>query len=128
MDRVEKMLNTDGLRLCSQSLREHRGSFDMGRYFQSDGTACCPIAILASRPDLLRVRGLPVQGGEEQLTLLWPRIRKMLGGTQEEFAHVFGPDGCGGARSQEEALAYLEDLISNGGEVLDLGWERVPTR
>lgn len=110
-------------------------SYDMGDTPKFDwcGTPACVLGNYASRGDLQRlltVKALPRRYNRNELEHVMVLRGKVVHDSYDSASHkdaqvldhfgitaaesevLFGPDGCGGAKTPEEAAAYIEKFVA----------------
>jgi hypothetical protein len=117
-------VNAERLLNLARSLREaaHKERFTMKRYVHTCGTPACAFGHYAGRPDLqdfVRIEGecifyaQPDEDGDHLLADYDdPQTLKHFGISEEQAVELFREDGCGQARTADEAAKYIEDFVA----------------
>jgi hypothetical protein len=113
-------MNKDALlnvaKSLSESQRPHK--FTMSRYVNSCGTPACAFGHYASREDLQDLCKISATGAvryQDSGDLCDYDDSAILDHfdiTGEQAEELFGPTGCGGAATVDEAVKYIESFVA----------------
>jgi hypothetical protein len=111
-------MNKDKIRIVIKALKEtpHADRFSMESWGHPCGTPACAIGNYAARTDLQdELKLIPNERGWQQLTsarngmaVALDDVSEMFDLSEVEADILFGPNGCGGANTTEQAVAFLE--------------------
>jgi hypothetical protein len=122
-------MNTERLLNVARALRESPTpeKFEMGNVTHACGTPACAIGHYIARQDLQQeFKPLPVDSiymgslgtakiviGEDVFDWENVRVREHFDITAREFEELFGPSGCGMAKTPIEAAEYIERFVAD---------------
>lgn len=120
-------MNKERLSNVIRALKEtpHAERFDMQAYAHPCGTPACAFGNYAARTDLQDAvkletwkhldgsfGGVVIVGARTGHYVGLSDIAEHFGLTDDEEEQLFGPDGCGGAKTTEQAIQYIEWFMS----------------
>jgi hypothetical protein len=120
-------MNKERLLKVARALRESREpkKFTMEKYGHSCGTPACALGHYASRRDLQHTFVLKTDeyGGCSVYNKSDHHAGYLSGEAEEHFGldelqiHLlFGPGGCGGAKTTKQAARFIEKFVARGGK------------
>lgn len=112
-------MNKGRLLKAMKALREspHPKGFTMGHYRADCGTPGCVLGHYAARTDLQDAFildsnwVLPSDGTKELVYFDGVHVRQHFEIASGDAEMLFGPDGCGKAKTPEEAAVFIENFI-----------------